>query len=108
MVSSLTIQTRTVPHSLHLFEQPWDCAMFLSYVQGRYLQSLPFGQTVDLEAESILCADDVLCAPNLGQWVFPSFFLGDVQPPRRRNLMEKDDAIKTLMRQLEEKDIVTI
>ena len=30
MVSSLTIQTRTVPHSLHLFEQSWDCAMFLS------------------------------------------------------------------------------
>ena len=30
MVSSLTIQTRTVPHSLHSFEQSWDCAMFLS------------------------------------------------------------------------------
>ena len=108
MVSSLTIQTRTASHSLHLFEQSWDCAMFLSYVQGRYLQFLPFDQTVDWEAESILCADDQLHAPNLGQWVFPSFFLGDVQPPRRRNLMEKDDAIKTLMRQLEEKDIVTI
>ena len=47
MVSSLTIQTRTVPHSLHLFEQSWDCAMFLSYVQGRYLQSLPFVQMIN-------------------------------------------------------------
>ena len=70
MVSSLTIQTRTVPHSLHLFEQSWDCAMFLSYFQGRYLQFLPFDQTVDWEAESIQ-----LHALNLGQWVFPSFFL---------------------------------
>ena len=75
--------------------------MFLSYVQGRYLKSLPFGQTVDWEGESILCADDQLRA------TCSSFLLGDV-PPRRRNLMEKDDAIKTLMRQLEEKDIVTI
>ena len=55
--------------------QSWDCAMFLSYVQGRYLQFLPFDQTVDWEAESILCADDQLHALNLGQWVFPSFFL---------------------------------
>ena len=47
MVSSLTIQTRTASHSLHLFEQSWDCAMFLSYVQGRYLQSLPFVQMIN-------------------------------------------------------------